>query len=155
MHNHTEALIQDQYGNYVVQHVLDHGLDKDKSKIGRYSTSPFYLPMYYVNCNSAFRVPTLNVKSSVFSTQLTNFAHSFVIREARMIALTDPLAGLNFNGGEERLINTEAIALSRCIAICQLVSFHNLLQWLFITDGLRVKCSNTCSQMEYSWTVAF
>ena len=39
-----------------------------------------------------------------------------------MIALTDPLAGLNFNGGEERLINTEAIALSRCIAICQLVS---------------------------------
>ena len=52
-----------------------------------------------------------------------------------MIALTDPLTGLNFNGGEERLINTEAIALSRCIAICQLVSFHNLLQWLFITDG--------------------
>ena len=58
MHNHTEALIQDQYGNYVVQHVLDHGLDKDKSKIGRYSTSPFYLLMYYVNCNPAFRVPT-------------------------------------------------------------------------------------------------
>ena len=25
---------QDQYGKYVVQHVLDHGLDKDKSKIG-------------------------------------------------------------------------------------------------------------------------
>ena len=72
-----------------------------------------------------------------------------------MIALTDPLAGLNFNGAEERLINTEAIALSRCIAICQLVSFHNLLRWLVITDGLRVKCSNTCSQMEYSWTVAF
>ena len=135
MHNHTEALIQDQYGNYVVQHVLDHGLDKDKSKIGRYSSTPLCLPMHYVNCNSSFRVPTLNVKSSVFSTQVTNFAHSFVIREARMIALTDPLAGLNFNGGEERLINTEAIALSRCIAICQLVSFHNLLQWLFITDG--------------------
>ena len=63
MHNHTEALIQanlindcnfnglgnkwvrsshchlqDQYGNYVVQHVLDHGLDKDKSKIGGFSS---------------------------------------------------------------------------------------------------------------------
>ena len=50
MHNHTEALIQDQYGNYVVQHVLDHGLDKDKSKIGRYSSTPPCLPMYYVNC---------------------------------------------------------------------------------------------------------
>ena len=30
-------LSQDQYGNYVVQHVLDHGLDKDKSKIGGFS----------------------------------------------------------------------------------------------------------------------
>ena len=58
MHNHTEALIQDQYGNYVVQHVLDHGLDKDKSKIGRYSSTYLCLPVYYVNCNSAFRVPT-------------------------------------------------------------------------------------------------
>ena len=30
--------LQDQYGNYVVQHVLDHGLDKDKSKIGGFSS---------------------------------------------------------------------------------------------------------------------
>ena len=70
MHNHTEALIQahfineyaiwlkmkwviifnifmyylqDQYGNYVVQHVLDHGLDKDKSKIGGFSSVYFCL----------------------------------------------------------------------------------------------------------------
>ena len=34
LHSHTEALIQDQYGNYVVQHVLDRGKPEDKSKIG-------------------------------------------------------------------------------------------------------------------------
>ena len=31
----TDQLIQDQYGNYVVQHVLDHGEMSDKSKIGK------------------------------------------------------------------------------------------------------------------------
>jgi len=29
----TEQLLQDQYGNYVVQHVLDHGKAEDKSQI--------------------------------------------------------------------------------------------------------------------------
>jgi len=33
LHTHSEQLIQDQYGNYVVQHVLDHGNPEDKSKI--------------------------------------------------------------------------------------------------------------------------
>ena len=69
-----------------------------------------------------------------------------------MIALTDPLAGLNFNGGEERLINTEAIALSRCIAICQLVSFHNLLQWLFITESQMGKGSNV-QMLAAKWNI--
>ena len=32
---HTEQLIQDQYGNYVVQHVLDHGESLHKSRIGK------------------------------------------------------------------------------------------------------------------------
>ena len=54
MHNHTEALIQDQYGNYVVQHVLDHGLDKDKSKIGRYSSTPFCLPVFHITLCPGF-----------------------------------------------------------------------------------------------------
>lgn len=35
IHSHTEQLLQDQYGNYVVQHVLDHGKPEDKTKIGR------------------------------------------------------------------------------------------------------------------------
>ena len=35
IHSHTEQLLQDQYGNYVVQHVLDHGKPDDKTKIGR------------------------------------------------------------------------------------------------------------------------
>ena len=34
MHQNTEQIIQDQYGNYVVQHVLDHGKQEDKAKIG-------------------------------------------------------------------------------------------------------------------------
>jgi pumilio RNA-binding family len=34
IHSHTEQLLQDQYGNYVVQHVLDHGKPEDKTKIG-------------------------------------------------------------------------------------------------------------------------
>ena len=36
---HTEQLIQDQYGNYVVQHVLDHGEALDKSRIGRHEVN--------------------------------------------------------------------------------------------------------------------
>ena len=34
LHTNIEALIQDQYGNYVVQHVLDRGKPEDKSMIG-------------------------------------------------------------------------------------------------------------------------
>ena len=34
IHANTEQLLQDQYGNYVVQHVLDHGKLEDKSMIG-------------------------------------------------------------------------------------------------------------------------
>ena len=34
LHTNIEALIQDQYGNYVVQHVLDRGKMEDKSMIG-------------------------------------------------------------------------------------------------------------------------
>jgi len=33
LHQHTERLVQDQYGNYVIQHVLEHGTPEDKSKI--------------------------------------------------------------------------------------------------------------------------
>lgn len=33
LHQTTERLVQDQYGNYVVQHVLEHGSHDDKSKI--------------------------------------------------------------------------------------------------------------------------
>jgi pumilio RNA-binding family len=33
LHEHTERLIQDQYGNYVIQHVLEHGSADDKSSI--------------------------------------------------------------------------------------------------------------------------
>ena len=32
---YIDQLIQDQYGNYVVQHILDHGETSDKSKIGK------------------------------------------------------------------------------------------------------------------------
>lgn len=30
---HRHCLLQDQYGNYVIQHVLEHGRPEDKSKI--------------------------------------------------------------------------------------------------------------------------
>lgn len=33
LHEHTERLVQDQYGNYVIQHVLEHGTAEDKGKI--------------------------------------------------------------------------------------------------------------------------
>lgn len=33
LHQNTEKLVQDQYGNYVIQHVLEHGRPEDKSKI--------------------------------------------------------------------------------------------------------------------------
>lgn len=33
LHDQAEALIQDQYGNYVIQHVLEHGKPEDKSKV--------------------------------------------------------------------------------------------------------------------------
>ena len=36
IHTNTEQLLQDQYGNYVVQHVLDHGKDSDKTLIGSF-----------------------------------------------------------------------------------------------------------------------
>ena len=35
IHNNTEQLLQDQYGNYVIQHVLDRGKEEDKSMIGK------------------------------------------------------------------------------------------------------------------------
>lgn len=31
--SHLHCLLQDQYGNYVIQHVLEHGRPEDKSKI--------------------------------------------------------------------------------------------------------------------------
>ena len=34
LHSNIEALFMDQYGNYVVQHVLDRGNPEDKSLIG-------------------------------------------------------------------------------------------------------------------------
>ena len=33
LHDNIEHLVQDQYGNYVIQHVLEHGTFEDKSKI--------------------------------------------------------------------------------------------------------------------------
>jgi len=33
LHEQAESLIQDQYGNYVVQHVLEHGKPEDKARI--------------------------------------------------------------------------------------------------------------------------
>uniref|UniRef100_A0A1I8FQC6 PUM-HD domain-containing protein n=1 Tax=Macrostomum lignano TaxID=282301 RepID=A0A1I8FQC6_9PLAT len=33
LHQYTERLVQDQYGNYVIQHVLEHGKPEDKSRI--------------------------------------------------------------------------------------------------------------------------
>lgn len=33
LHLHVCRLLQDQYGNYVIQHVLEHGRPEDKSKI--------------------------------------------------------------------------------------------------------------------------
>jgi pumilio RNA-binding family len=33
LHRNTEKLVQDQYGNYVIQHVLEHGDAEDKSRI--------------------------------------------------------------------------------------------------------------------------
>lgn len=35
LHEQVERLVQDQYGNYVIQHVLEHGKPEDKSKIVR------------------------------------------------------------------------------------------------------------------------
>lgn len=33
LHEHTDKLVQDQYGNYVIQHVLDHGSPEDTAAI--------------------------------------------------------------------------------------------------------------------------
>ena len=33
LHDHTESLILDQYGNYVIQHVLEFGKPEDKARI--------------------------------------------------------------------------------------------------------------------------
>lgn len=33
MHQNCRTLITDQYGNYVIQHVLEHGLPEDKLRI--------------------------------------------------------------------------------------------------------------------------
>lgn len=33
LHKNTSQLVQDQYGNYVIQHILEHGEPKDKALI--------------------------------------------------------------------------------------------------------------------------
>jgi len=33
LHDFTDRLVMDQYGNYVIQHVLEHGRLEEKSKI--------------------------------------------------------------------------------------------------------------------------
>lgn len=33
LHQNTNQLVQDQYGNYVIQHILEHGQSKDKALI--------------------------------------------------------------------------------------------------------------------------
>jgi len=33
LHEQTDRLVLDQYGNYVIQHVLEHGRMEEKSKI--------------------------------------------------------------------------------------------------------------------------
>lgn len=33
LHRCTSQLVQDQYGNYVVQHILEHGKEQDKAMI--------------------------------------------------------------------------------------------------------------------------
>jgi hypothetical protein len=33
LHRSTSQLVQDQYGNYVIQHILEHGKPKDKALI--------------------------------------------------------------------------------------------------------------------------
>ena len=74
----------------MVQHVLDHGLDKDKSKIGEFSTATYCYSIILVSIvikGRENKVPAQNVKSLLFLIQLTNFVNSFVIREAWIITL--------------------------------------------------------------------
>ena len=52
LHTHIEALIQDQYGNYVVQHVLDRGKPEDKSKIGKKEQSEMKLAWLVVDTSA-------------------------------------------------------------------------------------------------------
>ena len=33
VHTHIADMVQDQYGNYVIQHILEHGKPESKSKI--------------------------------------------------------------------------------------------------------------------------
>ena len=74
----------------MVQHVLDHGLDKDKSKIGEFSEQHIVTQVILVSIvikGRENKVPAQNVKSLLFLIQLTNFVNSFVIKEAWIITL--------------------------------------------------------------------
>ena len=33
LHKHTKTLVTDQYGNYVIQHVIEHGAPDDRDRI--------------------------------------------------------------------------------------------------------------------------
>ena len=56
LHDNIEELIQDQYGNYVVQHVLDRGKMEDKSMIGEKKIS---LSLHYTNLR--LRMPSYSL----------------------------------------------------------------------------------------------
>ena len=66
LHTHIEALIQDQYGNYVVQHVLDRGKPEDKSKIGEQELVVAVVVMLRQTITAAFYfdLPRIRISSS-------------------------------------------------------------------------------------------
>ena len=71
LHSHSEQLIQDQYGNYVVQHVLDHGKTEDKSQIGRYPQD-VGLPHFETHINTFIFLFQLRAVSYTHLTLPTN-----------------------------------------------------------------------------------
>ena len=69
LHDNIEELIQDQYGNYVVQHVLDRGKMEDKSMIGEkkislYSTLHKLTPPYAVQLTLTGKLLCINAMQS-------------------------------------------------------------------------------------------
>ena len=66
LHTHIEALIQDQYGNYVVQHVLDRGKPEDKSKIGEQELVVAVVVMLRQTITAAFYfdLPRIRISSA-------------------------------------------------------------------------------------------